>query len=293
MAARADYAPSITGSTRLYGIMGHPIAHSLSPVMQTFAFQHHHLDAVYMPFPVESEHLEQAVRGAVALGVGGFNVTIPYKETIMAYLDEVAVEARAIGAVNTVDIRNGRTIGYNTDGEGFLQPLRALKLSCADTTACLLGAGGAARGVAMALLQAGCLRLSLANRTQARAERLGAELQGHFPQAQIEIVALSEVASVLRESGLVINATSVGLHQAGEALVPEASLRPGQIVYDLVYRPLYTPLLEAARRCGATPVPGLDMLIGQGDVAFRIWTGLSFPIEAVRRLLQPFFATAP
>src|SRR5207237_1861133 len=149
-------SPSISGTTRLYGIMGYPIAHSLSPLMQTFAFQQQHLDGVYLPFPVAPKRLAAAVAGAVALGVCGFNVTIPHKEAIMAHLDEIAPAARAIGAVNTVHVRDDRTIGYNTDGEGFLQPLYALHVPLTTTTTCMVGAGGAARAVAVALLEAGC-----------------------------------------------------------------------------------------------------------------------------------------
>ncbi|MGE3537483.1 MAG: shikimate dehydrogenase [Candidatus Tectimicrobiota bacterium] len=283
---------SITGTTRLYGIMGYPVTHSLSPVMQTFAFRHHQLDCIYVPFPVAPHHLAQAVSGAMALGVCGFNVTIPHKEAIMPYLDDISAEARAIGAVNTVQVRDGRSVGYNTDGEGFLRPLRALGMAFPETSVCLLGAGGAARAVAMALLSAGCPQLTLSNRTQARAERLARDLQGHFPRAQLRVRSWSESAQVATASGLLINATSVGLQAAGDMLVPETALHPGQIVYDLVYRPLYTPLLQAARHRGATPVPGLEMLIGQGDVAFGIWTGLAFPVDAVRGLLQPFFETA-
>ena len=283
---------SRSGTTRLYGIMGHPVTHSLSPMMHTCAFRQHNLDCIYLPFPVPPTQLAQAVAGAIALGVGGFNVTIPHKEAIVAYVDEVSAAARAIGAVNTVHVRDGRTIGYNTDGEGFLQPLRALHVPLTEIVTCLLGAGGAARAVAMALLEAGCPVLVLTNRTPARAEGLVAVLQEHFPGAQVCAVPFAEAAGVARQSGLLINATSVGLHNAGGALLPDTCFRPGQVVYDLVYRPLYTPLLQAARRSGATIIPGLDMLIGQGAAAFQIWTGLPFPVEAVRRLLQPFFATA-
>jgi len=146
--------------------------------------------------------------------------------------------------------------------------------------------------VAMALLEAGCPVLVLANRTQARAERLVAVLQEHFPAAQVRVVPFADAAGAAKQSGLLVNATSVGLHNAGEALLPETCFHPGQVVYDLVYRPLYPPLLQAARRRGATIIPGLDMLIGQGAAAFQIWTGLPFPVQAVRRLLQPFFAPA-
>ncbi len=182
----AESSPvAISGTTRLYGIMGYPVTHSLSPMMQTFAFRQHNLDCVYLPFPVPPAQLAQAVAGAVALGVGGFNVTIPHKEAIVAYVDEVATAARAIGAVNTVHVRDGRTIGYNTDGEGFLQPLRALHLPLTEIVTCLLGAGGAARAVAMALLEAGCPVLVLANRPLARAERFVAVLQEYFAGAQV------------------------------------------------------------------------------------------------------------
>jgi shikimate dehydrogenase len=132
----------------------------------------------------------------------------------------------------------------------------------------------------------------MANRTYERAARLVAVLQGYFPQAQVRAVPLAEAARVARQSGLLINATSVGLHDASETLLPDTCFHSGQVVYDLVYRPLYTPLLLAAQRCGATIVPGLDMLIGQGAAAFQIWTEMPFPVEAVRRLLQPLFTTA-
>src|SRR5262245_16268335 len=195
---------TISGTTRLYGIMGYPVTHSLSPMMQTFAFRQHNLDCVYLPFPVAPAQLAQAVAGALALGVGGFNVTIPHKEAIVAYVDEVSAAARAIGAVNTVQVRDGRTIGYNTDGEGFLQPLHALQVPLPAIATCLLGAGGAARAVAMALLEAGCPVLVLANRTLARAERLAAVLQEHFPAAQVSAVPFAEAARVTRQSGLLI-----------------------------------------------------------------------------------------
>jgi shikimate dehydrogenase len=283
----------MSGTTRLYGIMGHPIAHSLSPMMHTFAFRQQHLDCVYVPFPVAPDQLAPAVVGAVALGVCGFNVTIPHKEAIMAHLDDVSAAAWAIGAVNTVHVQDGRTIGYNTDGEGFLQPLHALHLPLADTTTCMLGAGGAARAVGMALLEAGCPVLAIANRTYERAARLVAVLQEYFPQTQVRAVPFAEAAPVAQQSGLLVNATSVGMHNTGGALLPDTCFRPGQVVYDLVYRPIYTPLLLAAQRCGATVVPGLDMLIGQGAAAFQLWPGVPFPVEAVRGLLQPFFAAAP
>ena len=283
---------TVSGSTRLYGIMGYPVAHSLSPRMHTCAFQQHRLDCLYVAFPVVPQSLAAAVAGVLALGICGFNVTIPHKETILAQLDEVSPEARFIGAVNTVQIRDGRTIGYNTDGEGFLQPLRALPLAFAETSACILGAGGAARAITMALLQAGCPDLVIANRTHERGMRLAASLQEHFPQAQVRAVSFEQVEDAAGQSGLIVNATSVGLHHERTTLLPDLCLHPGQLVYDIVYHPFDTPLLQAARRRGATVIPGIDMLIGQGAEAFRIWTGLTFPVAAVRRVLASFFRGA-
>ena len=286
MASETTYA--VSGTTRLYGIMGYPVAHSLSPLMHTVAFQHYGLDCLYVPFPVAPEQLAAAVTGAIALGVYGFNVTIPHKEAMILQLDEVSATARCIGAVNTVQVVEGCAIGHNTDGEGFLQPLRDLPLPFAETSVLVLGAGGAARAVAMALLQAGCPVLVVANRHYERATRLVAALQEHFPLAQAWALPLAQASQVARSSTLIVNATSVGLHNEADTLLPETCFRSGQVVYDLVYRPLHTPLLRVASRCGATVIPGIDMLIGQGSEAFRLWTGLTFPVAAVRHALQPF-----
>lgn len=285
-------AAIVSGTTRLYGIMGQPVAHSLSPLMHTLAFRHHRLDCLYVPFPVAPADLPTAVAGAVALGVAGFNVTIPHKEAILDHLDEVAAEAQFVGAVNTVHIHAGRTIGYNTDGEGFLQPLRALSLPFEQTSVCVLGAGGAARAVTMALLQAGCPVLVVANRTYERAERLVTTLQRCFPAARIGLEPFERAGQAARQSALIVNTTSAGLHGDEEPLLPEACFRAQQVVYDIVYRPLYTPLLRAARGRGATVLPGIDMLIGQGAEAFRLWTGLSFPVTAVRQALEPYLQAA-
>ncbi|HEY7711438.1 MAG TPA: shikimate dehydrogenase [Candidatus Entotheonella sp.] len=283
-----EFSYTLSGATRVYGIFGHPITHSLSPLMQTYAFQQHHLDCVYVPFPVAPGRLSEALSGAIALGIHGLNITIPHKEAILPLLDAVTVEAQFVGAVNTVVIRDGQTTGYNTDGLGFLQPLSELGVAFADISVCVLGAGGAARAITMALLQAGCPELTLSNRTPARAEQLGVALQDRFPQAHLRCVPFAQAAAAARESELVVNATSVGLAPDAANLLPETALRPQQVVYDIVYRPLHTPLLQAAQRRGATIVPGIDMLIGQGAEAFRLWTGLPFPTAELRPLLHSF-----
>lgn len=286
MPAESTSPTRVSGSTRLYGIMGYPIGHSLSPLMHTLAFRHHGMDAVYVPFSVAPDDLAKAVAGAVALGVAGFNVTIPHKEAILACLEEVTDEARAIGAVNTVHVQDGRTTGHNTDGAGFLQPLQNLGTPLKQLSVCVLGAGGAARALAAALLNAGCPQLVIANRTDIRSERLAADLQTRFDAAEVRAVPMSDAANVAQQSRLLVNATSLGMHAGDEPLLPSRCFGPEQIVYDIVYRPLNTPFLQDARAAGATTIGGLDMLLGQGAAAFTIWTGLAFPLAAVRPALE-------
>ncbi|MDE0204563.1 MAG: shikimate dehydrogenase, partial [Candidatus Tectomicrobia bacterium] len=230
--------------------------------------------------------LGKAVAGGVALGIGGFNVTIPHKESIMACLDEITDEARAIGAVNTVHVSEGHTVGHNTDGDGFLLPLKTVETPFSQLDACVLGAGGAARALAAALLGAGCRRLTIANRTFARGERLAAELQPRYPGAEVRPIGMGEAADAARQSRLIVNSTSIGMHQGDGSPLPDGCLGPEHVAYDIVYRPLVTPFLRQARAAGATTIGGLDMLIGQGAAAFTIWTGLSFPLEKVRKALE-------
>jgi shikimate dehydrogenase len=143
----------------------------------------------------------------------------------------------------------------------------------------------------MALLEAGCPVLAIANRTPERSARLADALRARFPQADVRTVPFDGVAAVAKDYGLLVNATAVGLHHDDACLLPSTCFQPGQLVYDIVYRPLHTPFLQAAQRCGATVIPGLDMLIGQGAVAFHIWTGLTFPVAEIRQMLQPLLHT--
>lgn len=287
MVSGSELAHALSGTTRLYGILGHPITHSLSPLMQTYAFQHHGLDCLYVPFPVLPDRLPSALAGAIALGICGLNVTLPHKEAILPLLDEVSVEAEFVGAVNTVDIRDGRTIGYNTDGVGFLLPLQDMQMTFSSISACILGAGGAARAITMALLRAGCPALTLCNRTPERAQRLCEALRERFPQSHIQSAPFEHAAPAARDSGLIVNATAVGLHPGDQPLLPETAFRPEHVVYDIVYRPLHTEFLQTAKRRGATIVTGIEMLIGQGAEAFRIWTDRAFPAPEIRRLVHP------
>jgi shikimate dehydrogenase len=281
--------PSLHGRTKLYGIFGYPIGHSLSPLMHNTAFAHHGLDAVYLPFAVPPAHLEMAVKSIVALQMGGVNVTIPHKQAVMAWMDDLSPEARLIGAVNTIHLRDGRLHGYNTDGIGFLRALEEAGSDVAGRTVMLLGAGGAARAIAVQLCLSGIRHLYLANRTLARAENLAAFLKQNIAHADISVVTFGGPSLVahLPDTDIVVNATSMGMSPHDPMPLPSNELGPRHLVCDIVYRPLHTPLLRAAQRQGARSVDGLGMLLHQGAKAFEIWTDNAFPIALIRaRLLE-------
>jgi shikimate dehydrogenase len=280
---------SFHGQTTLYGIFGYPISHSLSPLMHNTAFAHHRIEAVYLPFAVRREQLKRAVESIAALQMGGVNVTIPHKQAALALMDELSPEARLIGAVNTIHLQNGRLHGHNTDGLGFLNALHEAGCVVAGQTVMLLGAGGAARAISVQLCLAGIRRMLLANRTASRAEDLAIFLKRNIPHADISVITMGEssLAARLPDTDIVINATSIGMHSQDPLLLPPATLSPRHLVCDIVYRPLQTPLLQAAQRQGARTVDGLGMLLHQGAKAFEIWTAREFPLALIRaRLLE-------
>jgi shikimate dehydrogenase len=279
----------------LYGIFGYPIGHSLSPLMHNTAFAHHALDAMYLPFAVRPAHIGIAVKSIAALHIYGVNVTIPHKQAVMAWLDELTPEARLIGAVNTIHLRDGGLHGYNTDGIGFLRALEEAGSEVAGRTVMLLGAGGAARAIAVQLCLSGIRRLYLANRTSTRAEALAAFLKQNLPPADISVVSMGEasLAAHLPHTDIVVNATSVGMHPRDPLVLPSTELSPRHLVCDIVYRPLQTPLLRAAQQQGARTVDGLGMLLHQGAKAFEIWTEHAFPIPLIRARLLEALAEQP
>jgi shikimate dehydrogenase len=286
---------SLHGETALYGIFGYPIGHSLSPLMHNTAFAHHGIDAVYLPFAVHPSRVESAVKAITALQLRGVNVTIPHKQAVMPWLDTLSPEARLISAVNTIHLQDGHLYGYNTDGIGFLRSLEEAGGDVTGSTVMLLGAGGAARAIAVQLCLSGIRRLLLANRTQARVAELATFLKQHLPDADISIVPMGEssLAAQLAHTDIVVNATSVGMHADDASLLPLAELGPRHLVCDIVYRPLHTVLLRTARQQGAQTVDGLGMLLHQGAKAFEIWTGQPFPIPLIRARLLEALAEQP
>jgi shikimate dehydrogenase len=265
----------VTGSTRLVGLIGNPISHSLSPRMQNAAFAYLGLDWAYVPLPVEGARLEQAVSGLIALGFSGANVTIPHKAAVLAYCDEIDAVAEKAGSVNTLLIRDGRVHGSSTDGFAVTE-----LVDCDGAHVLLLGAGGAAQAVGTALADAGARTITISSRTAARAHALAARLRHQFPDRQI--VARDEWPPPLSGATILVNTTPV----ADEAVVePVARLQ----VVDLAYRADGgdTALVAAARAAGcATVVDGLEVLVRQGAASFELWTGRGAPVDVMRAAVR-------
>jgi shikimate dehydrogenase len=275
--------PLLSGRAKLAGVLGWPVAHSRSPLLHGAWLERHGVDGAYLPLPVRPERFADSVRALADLGFRGANVTIPHKEAAFALCDDLAPSAGRAGAVNTLLFRgDGRIEGSNTDGFGFLENCAQSVpgWSAAAGPAVLLGAGGAARAVAAALLDAGCPRVVLANRTPARAEALAGALGG-----PVEVADPASLGPPLADAALVVNTTSLGM--AGQPAL-ELDLSPlpaGAVVADIVYVPLETPLLAAARARGLHAVDGLGMLLHQARPGFEAWFGVSPAVDGELRAL--------
>jgi shikimate dehydrogenase len=282
-------SPPVTGRSRVLGVFGCPVDHSLSPAMHNAAIAALGLHFIYIPFSVLPDDIGPAIRSLTVLGIIGVNLTIPHKERVLPFLDEVDQEARVIGAVNTVRNLDGRLSGFNTDGEGFFQPLLEAGFTVRGKRAVVLGAGGAARSVVYRLLREGAI-VTVANRTRSRAERLAHEIgaAAGSPAAVIDLSDATAMKSALGGAELLVNTTSVGMspHADAEPPIPLAQLHPGLFVIDLIYNPTETRLLTEARRIGARTMNGVAMLAHQGAAAFKIWTGVKPPVEIMRSAVE-------
>ena len=278
--------------TDVYGIMGHPVGHSRSPAMHNRAFQVLGMDAVYVPFSVTPERLETALRGARALDLRGMNITLPHKTNIMSLLDTVDPDARAIGAVNTV-VRDGASLrGTNTDAEGLSRALAEAGVALAGIRACVLGAGGAARACLVGLARAGAKHITIAARRGAEAAALVAELGPLARPAELSACSLPSEAltAAFARSELVVQASSATLEgregaDAFAQALPLSSLPADAAVVDIVYQPLETSVLRAARGLGLNRLDGLGMLLHQAAISFELWTGRKAPVSDMRSAL--------
>jgi shikimate dehydrogenase len=283
----------INGRTKICGVFGWPVEHTFSPAIHNAAFAAAGLDYVYVPFKVEPRCLAAAVEGIRALGLAGVNLTIPHKEAVLPLLDELSDEAKMIGAVNTVVNRAGRLYGDNTDGKGFLSALKEAGFNPAGKTVLFLGAGGAARAVAVQLAMSGAKKMIFTNRTGKRSVELASFVAGStgipvdlIPWPDRAVGKLPE--RVLVESDLVVQATSLGMSPNINETVPLPfeCFKPGQTASDIVYNPVETLFLKKASQAGADTVSGLGMLLHQGALAFELWTGIAAPLEVMRAALK-------
>jgi len=273
----------ISGKTRICGIIGDPIEHTISPTMQNAAFRQMGLDYVFIPFKVKKEDLREAIEGIKALNIRGLNVTIPHKVAVMPFLDEVDPLAENIGAVNTIVNNEGLLKGYNTDASGFLQSLLAENIQPAGKNVVILGAGGASRAIAFILADKGA-NLTILNRHSEAAKALAGWITRLFRREVIAGDLEKESLRVaLKEADLLVNTTSVGMSPDTEdTLAPSRLIKSTLSVVDIIYNPLKTRLLIDAEKKGAKVIGGVEMLVQQGAAAFELWTGRKAPVDVMR-----------
>lgn len=280
----------ITGKTKLLGVIGAPIAHSLSPIMHNAAIVHVGVDYAYVPFHVEPGQLKAAIDGFTAIGLQGFNITIPHKQAIMPLLTDISPIARAIGAVNTVWRTDAGWSGTNTDVAGFLHPLTALKRDWSQTKAVILGNGGAARAVVAGCAQLGCAAIQVVGRDAHKLERFLNSWAGSALATKLNVYSWELLGDLLSQASLLINTTPIGMSpHASSSPLSEAevdSLPPTVIAYDLIYAPSPTVFLQQAMSRGAIAIDGLEMLVQQGAAALEIWLQHPAPVDVMRRSLQ-------
>lgn len=273
----------------VYGLVGHPVAHSLSPAMQNAAFAELGIDAVYRLFDVPPDALEGFLAGADAAGLAGFNITIPHKLAAKKYiaahgsLDE---NARRLGAVNTVKVSKGTLTGFNTDGPGFYRSLvEDLGFEPEGRRIFVLGAGGAATAVVM-YLGNGPKEIMVADVDQTKTAALAAQYRRYYDAARLVVAPVEEIARYLAGADLFINTTPVGMHDTDGLPVDPRLLHPGLAVYDLVYNRPLTPLVREATKLKLRAATGLGMLLYQGAIAFELWTGKKPPLAVMKRELK-------
>lgn len=280
-------------NTKIIGLLGHPIKHSYSPFVHNVAIELKRLDYIYLPFDVPAANLKNALKGMVALGIKGFNITIPHKENIIQYIGNISEEASIVGAVNTVVNDLGKLTGYNTDVHGILETLAPFKEDITGKEATVVGSGGAARAVIYTLIRYfKPSRINIINRTEQRGEALKKYFSDKMKYYEFKTRELfpPENTNLFAGSKLIVNATPVGMFPAPDDTITSLanSFVKDQVVFDMVYNPPQTGLLKLAASRGAIPVSGLKMLVLQAAKSFELWTGEEFPVEQIHKSLEVF-----
>jgi len=282
----------ITGRTKLIGLIGNPVEHTISPQLHNTISKYLHKETTYVPLKVENDDLKDAVKGLKALNFAGFNVTVPYKKEVMKYIDENSKEALLMGAVNTVKSIRGKLYGYNTDGEGFSRAFKeATGTTFKNKKIAILGAGGSARAIAVKLSLEGAQSIAVINRTVSRAEEL-CELVNNNIRHVAKHYGWEDdtVDNVFADSDIIINTTSLGMYPDVDKYPYRKPIKfkNGQIVYDIIYNPAKTRFLEEAEKQGCMAINGLGMLFYQGIYAYEIWSGIKLKEDFLRELFLEF-----
>ncbi len=285
----------ITGTTKLLGVIGDPIGHSLSPVMHNRAIAELGMDYVYVPFPIKAADLAIAIQGLAAIGVQGFSVTIPHKQAIVPLLAEVTALAQAVGAVNTVWWNGAGWSGTNTDVAGFLAPLQGRSPDWRNTKVVILGNGGAARAVVAGCYELGVGAIQVVGRQSAKLAQFEDSWQSVPWSLPLSVHPWEALSDLVAQADLLVNTTPIGMtpHPDQSPLTPAiaAQIKPSAIVYDLIYTPQQTQFLQQAQQQGATAIGGLEMLVQQGAVALAQWLQCPVPVATMRQALLEALAT--
>lgn len=280
----------IKGTTKLLGVIGDPIEHSLSPVMHNAAIAALGIDYVYLPLPVKMADLSIAIAGFKAIGLEGFSVTIPHKQTILSFLSEVSAVAKVVGAVNTVWRTDSGWHGTNTDVEGFIAPLQAHNRDWSQINPLIIGHGGAARAVIVGLTQLGCTEIHVVGRDVQKLSQFQQSWVNAPLPITINVHLWEQLPDLISQAALVVNATPIGMYPNVEQCpIDNAAmqkLKEGAIAYDLIYTPNPTQFLQQAKQQNAIAIDGLEMLVQQGVAAFKIWVGETPPVDIMRQTLQ-------
>lgn len=276
---------TINNNTRLIGLIGSPVEHSLSPSIHNALYDIFDMNFVYMTFDVKANELQKAVEGMCALSFAGFNVTIPYKQEILKFLDDIDEEAKMIGAVNTVTLHNGNLKGYNTDGMGFIEGLKRMGFNPLNKDVAIIGAGGASRAICVYLLKEGVRCIYLINRTHQKSLELAKEFNSQYNSEIIIPIEKQELKCANLD--LIVNTTPVGMWpQIYGNPLEDFKFCAHTVVVDIIYNPKETRLLQEARRQGCTVQNGIDMLIGQALESIKLWTGIDISYNHCKKILE-------